>query len=253
MKLQKYSEVFMRETQNWFQKGGSCTDPTFCLKLLIEKRKEFNLETHLLFTDYEKASDNIQRQTLFNILKSRHIPDTLLKATVDIYTQNKTLIKFNNKLSKPVEINKGVCQGCPLSPTLFNIIYTTYLDEITKWQKQDITGIKLSRNQQLSTLLFADDQVIIADTQDNLQKAAHKLNRIITEYGLTISVQKTKSMAFKGRDSVITEIVIDNKVMEQLNMFNYLGNISYKGELDIDNKLNNYLKITGLLNNVFRP
>jgi len=92
---------------------------------------------------------------------------------VDIYTQNKILIIFSNKLSKPVEINKGVRQGCPLSPTLFNI----YLDEIiTKWQKQDITGIKLSKNQQLSMLLFADDQVVIADTEDNLQKAAHKLN-----------------------------------------------------------------------------
>jgi len=156
------------------------------------------LETHLLFIDYEKAFDNIQRQILFNILKSRHIPDTLLKAILDIYTQNKILIKFNNKLSKPAEISKGVRQGCPLSPTPFNI----YLDEIiTKWQKQDITGIKLSKNQQLSTLLFADDQVIIADTEDNLQKAAHKLNQIITEYGLTIYVQK-KSMAFKGRDPV---------------------------------------------------
>ena len=80
----------------------------------------------MLFIDYEKAFDNIQRQILFNILKSRHISDTLLKAKVDIYTQNKILIKFNNKLSKLAEINKGVCQGCPLSPTLFNI----YLDEI---------------------------------------------------------------------------------------------------------------------------
>jgi hypothetical protein len=77
----------MTETQNGFRKGRSCTDPTFCLKLLIEKRKEFNLETHLLFIDYEKASDNIQRQILFNILKSRRIPDTLLKAIVDIYTK----------------------------------------------------------------------------------------------------------------------------------------------------------------------
>jgi len=52
-------------------------DPTFCLKLLIEKRREFNLETHLLlFIDYEKAFDNIERQILFNILKltyPRHI------------------------------------------------------------------------------------------------------------------------------------------------------------------------------------
>jgi hypothetical protein len=37
-------------------------------------------------------------------------------------------------------------------------------------------------------------------------------------------------------------------------VFNYLGNvISYEGELDIDNKLNNYLKIMGILNNLFRP
>ena len=114
----------------------------------------------MLFIDYEKASDNIQRQILFNILKSRHIPDTLLKTIVNIYTKNKISIKYNIKLSKSVEINKGVRQGCPLSPTLFYI----YLDEIiTKCQKQDITGIKLSNNQQLSTLLFADDQVIIAE------------------------------------------------------------------------------------------
>jgi hypothetical protein len=43
-----------------------------------------------------------------------------------------------------------------------------------------------------------------------------------------------------------------NKTVEQVKLFNYLGNISYKKELNIDNKLQNYLKITGILN-VFRP
>ena len=84
------------------------------------------METHLPFIDYEKAFDNIQRQILFNILKSRHIPDILLKAIVDIYTKNKILIKFIDKVSKSVEINTGVRQDFPHSPTLFNI----YLDEI---------------------------------------------------------------------------------------------------------------------------
>ena len=89
--------------------------------------------------------------------------------------------------------------------------------------------------------------------EQNLQKAAHKLNQIITEYGLTISVQKTKSMAFKGRDPVRTKIVMDNKIIEQINLFNCLGNvISYEGELDIDNKLNNFLKITCIFN-LFAP
>jgi hypothetical protein len=52
------------------------------------------------------------------------------------------------------------------------------------------------------TLLSADDKVIISNTEDNLQKAARKLNQIITECGLTISVQK-KSMAFKDEISEV--------------------------------------------------
>ena len=61
-------------------------------------------------------------------------------------------------------------------------------------------------------------------------------------------------MAVKGLDPVRTKIVLDNKTIEQVNLFNYLGNmIFYEKELDIDNKLHNYLKITVILNNDFRP
>ena len=64
---------------------------------------------------------------------------------------------------------------------------------------------------QMPKLLFAYEQFIIAGTEDNLQKPAQKLNQIITEYGLNISVQKTESVAFKGRDPVRTEILIKGK------------------------------------------
>jgi len=47
-----------------------------------------------------------------------------------------------------------------------------------------------------------------------------------------------KAMAFKGGDPIRTKIVIDNKIIEQVNSFNYLRNmISYEKELDIENKL----------------
>ena len=60
-------------------------------------------------------------------------------------------------------------------------------------------------------------------------------------------------ISFKGRDSVRIKIVLGNKIIEQVNLFNYLGNMqSYEGEMDIDNKLNHFLKITGILNNVFK-
>jgi hypothetical protein len=59
-------------------------------------------------------------------------------------------------------------------------------------------------------------------------------------------------MVFKGRDPIRSKIVIHNKIIEQVNSFNYLKNlISYENEM-YTHKLNNYLKITGIINNVFR-
>jgi hypothetical protein len=46
-----------------------------------------------LFLDYEKASDGVPRQLLFNILEARNIPDKLLQPTVDIYRRHKISIK----------------------------------------------------------------------------------------------------------------------------------------------------------------
>jgi hypothetical protein len=60
--------------------------------------------------------------------------------------------------------------------------------------------------------------------------------------------------SIKGRDPIRSKIVIDNKIIEQVNSFNYLGNlIYYENEMDTDNKLNNYLKIISIINNMFRP
>jgi len=50
-----------------------------------------------------------------------------------------------------------------------------------------------------------------------------------------------KQMTFKRRDPMRTKIIIDNRIIEKVNVFNYLRNtISYEGEFDIDNKLNNF-------------
>jgi hypothetical protein len=69
----------MTEKQNGFRKGRSCTEPIHCVKLLVEKQRQYNLETSLLLRYYEKAFDSTPRQNLYDILKSRNTSDTLLK------------------------------------------------------------------------------------------------------------------------------------------------------------------------------
>jgi len=74
-------------------------------------------------------------------------------------------------------------------------------------------------------LLFADDQVMISNIEDNLQKAVYKLNQIKTNHGLTISAQKTKLMAFQGQQPDRNKVVVVNKITEQVNSFKYFGNL----------------------------
>jgi hypothetical protein len=60
-------------------------------------------------------------------------------------------------------------------------------------------------------------------------------------------------MTFNGREPVRGKIVIGTKIIQPVNCFDYLGSlIPYESEVDIDNKLSNYLKIPGNINNIFR-
>jgi hypothetical protein len=112
----------------------------------------------------------------------------------------------------------------------------------------------MSNDTKLNTILFADDQVVIANSEDNLQRGLHALYQTVQTFGMKISYQKTKIMAFKGTEPIRSKIVIDNVISEQVNTFTYLGcNISYQEEKDTHSKNTKFLQILGLLNNTLKP
>ena len=118
--LNEHLEDKMVEEQCGFRKGCSCTDAIFTVQQIMEKRKEHNLPLFLLFVDYEKAYDNVNRYKLWEMMDNK-IPNYLLNKIKCIYRNTKIRIKFNDGISEPIHINKGVRQGCGLSPVLFNI------------------------------------------------------------------------------------------------------------------------------------
>jgi len=84
------------EYQNGFRKGRSCIDPLFRMKLLIENRRDFNLESPLPFPDYVKAFDSVKRNKLFGILQGKNIHILVLKCTIENYCGNKIRVLINS-------------------------------------------------------------------------------------------------------------------------------------------------------------
>ena len=137
-------------------------------------------------------------------------------------------------------ITQGVREGCPLSPVLFNL----YFDEIIRVWLQKLKTSKYFKELIFNTLLFADDQFIISDTEENLQKTVYLLYNISKEYYSEIATKKTKVFGFVGTDHLTTKFIINDETLEQVSQFTYLGcNISYQFTNDVEFKLAKFLQL----------
>jgi hypothetical protein len=82
--LSKFYEDKLSEGQNGFRRGTSCSHSYFTLKILIEKHREFNFETHLAFIDFVKVFDKVNRKKLLEILACDDVPDQTVSAIHNI-------------------------------------------------------------------------------------------------------------------------------------------------------------------------
>ena len=112
-----------------------------------------------------------------------------LKAIKSIYVDNWAAVRIDGRMSSWSRVLTGVRQGCNLSPLLF-IVYMDHLLKGINWQG----GIQLGGNV-VSSLAYADDLVLMADSAERLQSNILELENRCEEYGMKIIVSKTKVMS----------------------------------------------------------
>jgi hypothetical protein len=80
------------------------------------------------------------------------------------------------------------------------------------------------------------------------------MNKIASEFSMEINAEKTRVMAFRGMEPIRSKVCINNKTLKQQNTFIYLGyNISYEGEKGLYIKASNFVKVLGIINQIFKP
>ena len=111
--------------------------------MIIKKARENQKNIYFCFIDYAKAFDCIDHNKLWKIIKEMGIPDHLTCLLRNLYASQKATVRTGHGTTDWFQIGKEACQGCILSPSLFNL-YSEYLMRNAGLDEAQ-AGIKIAR------------------------------------------------------------------------------------------------------------
>ena len=190
----------------------------------LNKEESSRKNIYFCFTDYAKAFDCVDHNKLWKILKEMAIPDHPTCLLRSLYAGQEATVRTGNGKTDWFQIRKGVCQGCILSPCLFNFYAEFIMRNAGLEEAQE--GIMISgRNN--NNLRYADDTTLMAESKEELKSLLMKVKEKSEKVGLKFNIQKTKIMA----SGPIISWQIDGETVEPMRDFIFLGsNITADGD-----------------------
>ena len=140
------------------------------------------------------------------------IPDHLTWLLKNLYIGQEATVRTGHGRTDWFQRGKGVCQGCILSPCLFNL-HAEYIMRNTGLEEAP-AGIKIARRN-IKNLRYADDTTLMAESEEELKTVLMKVKQDSKRVGLKLNVQKTKIMA----SGPITSSEIDEETVETVSDF----------------------------------
>ena len=136
-RLQQYMNRELPVVQVRFRKGRGTRDQIANICWIIQKARELQKDIYFCFIDHAKVFDCVDHNKLWKILKEMGIPDHLTCLLRNLYAGQQTTIGTGHGTTDCFQIGKGICQGCILSPCLFNL-YAEYIMKMLGWRKHKL-------------------------------------------------------------------------------------------------------------------
>ncbi len=247
-RLNQYSEAncLLNETQAGFRQEYSTLDHMLLLKCIVDLFKWKKRKLFCLFVDYKKAFDMVWREGLWWKLVRDNVNGKLLKVIHSMYSNIKSCVMVNQEMSDTFMCNVGVRQGENLSPMLFAFYVNDLQEKLIEQNCNylDFDNDLLNAYLRILVLMYADDTVLLCDSELNMTQTLTSLHTYCSEWKLNVNCSKTKIVIF-SRGQVQTSNFNFNLGGEKIDvvndyeylgiLFNYNGRFR-KGELELVGK-----------------
>ena len=204
-RLQQYVNHEVPDVQAGFRKVRGIRDQIANIHWIIEKARQFQKNIYFSFMNYAKAFDYMDHNKQWKILKEMGIPDHLTCLMRNLYASQEATVRTGHGTTDWFQIGKGVCQGCVLSPCLFNLHAEYIMRNAGLDESQG--GIKIA-GRNINNLRY--DTTLMEESEEELKSFLMKVKEEREKPRLKLNIKKTKIMAC----SPITSWQIDGDIME---------------------------------------
>ncbi|GCB69751.1 hypothetical protein scyTo_0005536 [Scyliorhinus torazame] len=178
-----------------------CNENIAILENIIKGAKKNRKDLAVVFVDLAKAFDSVGHKLIVKALQRMQLPPDFITMVTDVYTGNTTMVEGNKTKTAEIKIERGVKQGDPLSPILFNIA----LDPLICSLEEANSGVVMPLGENrvnCSALTFAGDIALLSDSHAGMEKNLKLLQTFCTNTRLAINVTQTKGFHFTHKSKI---------------------------------------------------
>lgn len=210
-------QVDLNPNQRGFAPGiPGCMINSKIVNAVLQDAKRRKGDCVVAFLDISKAFDNVGHDHIAQTLKSMGISENLLALILNLLKDNSTFLMMENKKSKPIPVNKGVPQGGPLSPLLFNIAINFIYQDMCDIKYANKFGYKIG-DQSICLSGFADDQALTCPDIFKAKRSIELCNYLFNQIGLSINAKK--SCVIRIDKGNLQQTVVLSELLDKENEF----------------------------------
>ena len=185
---------------NTAQKGflpyEGCFEHTFLLRSCLEDARRRKKKIGVAWLDLENAFGSVPTEHLLGSMEELGLTGCTLEAVRDIYTGSTTRVKIGKVQTDVVECRRGVKQGCPLSPILFDLAMEQLVSGL---EGENNFGYAVVEGEKVAILAYADDLCLMAESPERLQEMLDRTKEFADWAGLKFRPNKCATLMINNR------------------------------------------------------
>ena len=240
--INRQRPIFHRSQKGFIKGIDGCLEHTQMITELFNDANRNKKDIYTLTIDLKDAFGSLPHEYIYEVLEETNLSTDIREVIKDSYNKGTTVVNLDKLDSSEIRIRKGVKQGCPLSPLIFNLCINPLLKALQDSNK----GYRV-KDKVVSVQAYADDIILFSDSRRGLECLIDIVERFIAYSKLCINVSKCHSLAYiineSGRVTDLNPFMINNNPIPLENLsesIEYLGSaaaatvcIRYKGTEEV--------------------